>query len=102
MAGEWNGVVRETGGERKNYELKLFIEQPPGSEAFGGKMEVKFPDGHLETREILEGILVGKEFHFKDNTDLHLWGSFEGDHLIGQAAWGCYRCATWAEFEFFR
>ncbi len=102
MAGEWNGVVREISGERRNYKLKLFIEHPPFSERFGGSMEVRFPDGHVETRDIVEGVFSGNEFRLKDNTDLHYWGIFEGDHLAGQAAWGCYDCAPWAEFEFFR
>ena len=102
MAGEWSGVLREISGDKRVYELKLFIEHPPGRDAFRGSMEIRLAAGHVETREIVEGIFLEKEFRMKDNTDLHYWGVFEGDHLVGQAAWGCYHCAAWAEFEFFR
>jgi len=103
LAGEWRGSIHELAEERINFEAMLFIEQPAGSESFGGGMEVRFPDGHVEGREILEGILVGREFRFRDNTDLHYWGMLETDfRIVGQAAWGCFDCPPWAEFEFNR
>lgn len=97
--GMWTGdlYTRDAG----TVELSLEIHRSPDDRFFNGVLEARYPDGRFE-RTPIEGALDGMEFRlrdFRDNESLYLWGSFEGNHLVGLAAWGCYMCDAWGEFR---
>jgi hypothetical protein len=98
MQGVWFGRIMSPGGD---HGLRLEIEAPPEARSFSGLLELTYPDGRLE-RFPLDGMIDANGFRLHDlreGNGLYLWGSMEGNRLVGQAAWGCYFCDAWGEFE---
>lgn len=99
IEGEWNGQIHTVNSGTVSIKLELHPSDDP--RFFNGILELRYPDGRFE-RNPVEGTIDGAEFRMRDFREmegLYLWGMKERDVLVGMAAWGCYMCEGWGEFE---
>jgi hypothetical protein len=101
ISGEWRGFVEEIGGEHRHYEIIFGFEQQPESDEIGCHLEVFVEPEVLEGRGC-GGEFNGREIRIADEKDQTYWGILEGEHFMGETAWGCFDCEPWGVFELWR
>ena len=103
IGGRWVGrvIVRTEGGHE--LPMQIEIDQPPGSLDFTGVVHLEFPnEGRVEDRRIVEGHIRGDSAEFLDDRGLFFRGVIRENEIRGPAAWRCFECDYWGDFELFR
>ncbi len=103
LDGKWVGHIIAQSEGNQPFPLQVFIEQPPNSPNFAGTVVIEFPhEGRVEERRIVEGFFEGGFVHFSDERGLFFRGMLGENHIQGVAAWRCYDCDFFGDFELFR
>jgi len=96
MGGSLHGIWM---GSIVGRDFELDIVQDYGSQTFTGTIRVTCPTCDEENYIINDGYWDGYYFHFNESEGRHFWGTVEGEYMSGFAAWHCYECDYWGEFE---
>lgn len=95
IAGTWTGTLTELIGDRRTVDMRLTVEQAPGSGALTGTLDL----GNGFEMYDVTGTARGAQVHLDATGERILWGTIESGRFEGWFSLGCNECNAVATFS---